>query len=259
VSRIGLGVLATGIALSLSACAGDDAGQRALADQVTKLSQQLETAQTRITHLEDVNAIEKLTRAYGYFIDKGLWSQVADLFAEDSTVEIGGEGIYKGKKGAERQFSMNFGKSIGRGPGKDGLKVGTLFNHPQFQGIVDVDPDGKTAKGRWRTLAQVAWSGKLAMWNEGVYENEYIKEDGVWKFKKMKFWSTYFTDFDKGWAKQGVPPIGRSANTSSKDFPPDEESPPESSSSMYPEHYFVPPFHYPNPVSGKPVTIPAEE
>jgi SnoaL-like protein len=257
-NRLALSLLATTVALCLSAC-GDDTRERALADQVAKLSSQLEAAETRITRMEDVHAIEKLTRSYGYYIDKGLWSQVVDLFAEDSTVEIGGEGIYKGKKGAERQFSLNFGKVIGRGPGQDGLHATTLFNHPQLQGVVDIDPDGHTAHGRWRTLAQVAWQGKLAMWNEGVYENEYVKEDGVWKFKKMKFWSTYFTNFDKGWAKEGVPPIGHSANTSSKDYPPDQESPPEDLRSMYPEHYFVPPFHYPNPVSGKPVTVPPEE
>lgn len=256
--RVRLGAVAAAVALGLAGC-GDDAQQRALADQVAKLSAQLEAAQTRVTHLEDVNAIEKLTRTYGYYIDKGLWSQVVELFAEDSSVEIGGEGIFKGKKGAERQFSLNFGKVIGRGAGQDGLHKTTLFNHPQFQGVVDVDPDGKTAHGRWRTLAQVAWYGKLAMWNEGVYENDYVKEDGIWKFKKMHFWSTYFTNFDKGWAKEGVPEIGRSANSSSKEYPPDQESPPEDLRSMYPEHYFVVPFHYPNPVSGKPVPIPAEE
>jgi hypothetical protein len=215
--------------------------------EVDALRARLDASEHRVQLLEDVNAIEKLNRAYGYYIDKGLWDQVVDLFAEDSSVEIEAGGVYLGKKGADRLFREKFGN------GKIGFADGTLFNHPQFQGIVDVDAAGKTAKGRWRTLAQVAWYGQSAFWNEGVYENEYVKEDGIWKFRKMKFWSTFFTPYDKGWAKQDVPPIGWGANMADNALPPDQPSDP--GYRMYPR-YFVPPFHYDNPVSGRPVAAP---
>ncbi len=42
----------------------------------------------------------------------------------------------------------------------------------------------------------------------------------------MKFWPTYFTDFDKGWAKQDLPDIGKQANTADPRFPPDKPSAP---------------------------------
>jgi len=243
-------------ALLLSACGGNQAQLNQLQAQVGQLTQQLDAAQQRVTRLEDTKAIEKLTRAYGYYIDKGLWSQVVDLFAEDGTVQLGGEGIYKGRQGVARQFSMWFGKGMGRGSGTDGLGKGVLFNHPQFQGIVDVDADGKTAHGRWRTLAQVAWQGRTAFWNEGVYENEYVKEDGVWKFKHMKFWATYFSPYNVGWDKLGSTAISRSANSPNKEFPPDELAAEADTKSLYPDYYFLPPFHYPNPVSGKEVKSP---
>jgi hypothetical protein len=242
------------VALVVAGCGGKQ--ERELASRVNALTEQFAQTHARLQTLEDVNAIEKLTRTYGYYIDKGMWSQVVDLFAEDSAVQLGAAGIYRGKKGADRMFAQGFGAGIGRGAGTDGLPRGVLFNHPQFQGVVDVDPGNRTAKGRWRTLAQVAWQGKVAVWNEGVYENVYVKEDGVWKFQLLKFWPTYFTEFDKGWAKQGVPAIGRSANTPSTRYAPDEPSPPQDSQSMYPD-YFMPPFHYPNPVSGKDVVAPA--
>jgi hypothetical protein len=225
------------------------------AAKVDTLTRQLNEVWARLQRLEDIKEIEKLTRTYGYYIDKGMWSQVVELFAEDSAVQLGAAGLYRGKKGADRMFAQGFGAGIGRGAGKDGLPPGVLFNHPQSQGVVDVDANGTTAKGRWRTLAQVAWHGRIAFWNEGVYENEYIKENGVWKFKLMKFWPTYFTEFDKGWAKQGIAEIGKAANTPNAKYPPDEPSAPEDSNSMYP-NYFMPPFHYPNPVSGKPVVAP---
>jgi hypothetical protein len=242
--------------LALGACQNKpDAG---LTAQVKTLTEQLAQTQTRLQTLEDVKEIEKLTRTYGYYIDKGMWSQVVDLFAEDSAVQLGGSGVFRGKKGADRMFAQGFGAGIGRGAGTDGLPYGVLFNHPQFQGVVDVDDGNKTAKGRWRTLAQVAWKGKVAFWNEGVYENEYVKEDGVWKFKLLKFWPTYFTEFDKGWAKQDLAEIGKGANSPSTTYAPDEPSPEADRQSMYPG-YFMPPFHYPNPVSGKPVVAPSAQ
>lgn len=242
----------------LGACSDPgDVQVRQLQAQVQQLSQQLDATQTRVTRLEDIHAIEKLTRAYGYYVSKGLWSQVVDLFADDGTVQLGGEGIYKGRKGVARLFSLAFGKGMGRGPGTDGLAQGVLFNHPQLMGIVDVDPDGTTAHGRWITLAQVAWHGKIAFWNEGVYENEYVKQGGVWKFQHMKFWPTYFTLYGVGWDKQDVPAIGRQADSPAKgEYAPDELAPEEDTKSMYPEYYFMPPFHFPNPVTGQPVHSP---
>ncbi|HWK74185.1 MAG TPA: nuclear transport factor 2 family protein [Povalibacter sp.] len=225
--------------LAISGCAR----QRPTVDtDMAAVLERLAATEKQLQQLQDVNAIEKLQRAYGYYVDKGLWDNVVDLFAEESTVEIEAGGVYVGKQGADRLFRQKFGS------GRIGFKDGVLFNHPQFQGIVDVDPSGTTAKGRWRTLAQVAWYGSVAFWNEGVYENEYVKQDGVWKFSKMKFWSTYFTPYDKGWAQQEPPPIGWGANMPDSKLPPDRPS--EPGYRMYPR-YFVPPFHYSNPVSGR--------
>ena len=47
--------------------------------------------------LEDQNAIEKLQRIYGFYTDKQLWTQAADLFVADGTIEVGGQGVYVGR------------------------------------------------------------------------------------------------------------------------------------------------------------------
>lgn len=228
-------------------CAALFLGGCASRAEVEALRARLDASERRAQALEDVNAIEKLNRAYGYYVDKGLWDQVVDLFAEQSSVEIEAGGVYLGKQGADRLFRQKFGQ------GRIGFSDGRLFNHMQLQGIVDVAPDGRSAQGRWRTLAQVAWYGQGAYWNEGVYENEYVKEDGTWKFSRMKFWSTFFTPYDRGWARQEVPPIGWGANMASEALPPDRQSDP--GYRMYPR-YFVPPFHFDNPVTGRPVELP---
>jgi hypothetical protein len=87
----------------------------------------------------------------------------------------------------------------------------------------------------------------------GVYENEYVKIDGVWQIKHDQVFNTYFVPYDVGW--KTVPERDPPGITPSN--PPD--SPPTMPFKMYPNQ-FVPPFHYPNPVTGNPVVTarPAE-
>ena len=100
---------------------------------------------------------------------------------------------------------------------------------------------------RWRAFIQIGIYQKAALWAEGPYEITYVKENGVWKFRTMHWFGTYFTPFDQGWAKMSF-----GNNGPSKDFPPD--APPSIKYDAFPGH-FVPPFHYPNPVTGRPWTM----
>jgi len=221
---------ATGIAMtSLGASA-----------RAATLEQRLAALEQRLERLDDRAAIEKLTRAYGYYVDKQLWDQVADCFSNDAVVEIAGRGVYRGREGVSRLFLQSMGG------GKIGLAPGALFNHMILQGIVDVDAAGHTAKGRWRAFVQIGQYHAFGLWSEGTYENEYVKRDGRWQISAMHFYATYYTPYDKGWAVHSLP-----NNGPSKSAPPD--SPPTVTYDVYPGHY-VPPFHYPNPVTGKPWT-----
>lgn len=207
------------------------------------LEARVRALEARLQNVEDIEAINKLTRAYGYYVDKAQWDQIADLFADESRVEIAGRGVYYDKTGADTLFR----KVMGRG--KIGLNEGQLFNHMILQGIVDVDADGKTAKGRWRAFIQVGQYQKIALWSEGTYENIYVKENGVWKFKDLHWFATFYTPFDAGWAKTALPNNGPST-----EFPPDK--PQSVKYDVFPGNY-VPPYHYPNPVTGKKWVAPA--
>src|SRR4051794_9040325 len=47
---------------------------------VASLQAQLNALQKQVGLLEDKAAIEKLQRAYGYYLDKQLWSEITPLF-----------------------------------------------------------------------------------------------------------------------------------------------------------------------------------
>lgn len=204
------------------------------------LQEQVRALQARLQRVEDKEAIEKLTRAYGFYVDKGQWSQIVDLFADDGRVEIAGRGVYIGKKSVDRMFRESLGG------GKNGLAPGFLFNHLVLQGIVDVAPDGKTAEGRWQVFAQVGMYERGATWAGGIFQNSYVKDGGVWKIKSMHYYATYYTPYADGWGKKATP-----NNGPSKEFPPD--APQSVQYDVFPGFY-VPPYHYPNPVTGKPWT-----
>jgi len=207
---------------------------------VAALQAQLTALQKRVGLLEDKAAIEKLQRAYGYYLDKQLWSEITPLFSDNGSVEIAQRGVYRGRKSIDIFFKQVMGH------GEDGLKKDHLFNHMILQGIVDVDPDGMHASGRWRALQWVMNYGKNGIYAEGPYENTYVKEHGVWKIQSMHYFDSYHVTEESGFLKDAVSPSGQTAA-----FPPDEQ--PSVAYDNYPGVY-VPPFHYPNPGNGRPWT-----
>ena len=213
-----------------------------MTDTERALLARVEALERRLQAAEDTQAIERLTRAYGYYLDKALWDEALALFTDDCSVEISALGVYLGKQ----QASVLFKDLLGKEPAlsdENGLVWGRLYNHMIVQGIVHVDADGRNASGRWRCFMQIAEFGKSAVWGEGPYEIRYRKgEDGLWRIRKLHFYRTYHTPFDQGWAKAKSPAGGVREH-----LPPD--LPPSVQYEPWPA-VFVPPFHYANPVSG---------
>jgi hypothetical protein len=45
---------------------------------------QVDRLEIAVIRAEDMRAIKNLQRAYGYYADRGLWDELADLFADDA-------------------------------------------------------------------------------------------------------------------------------------------------------------------------------
>jgi hypothetical protein len=205
----------------------------------------LEELQRRIQRLDDIKQIEQLQKIYGYYQDYGEWEKIANLFADtDPSVEESDRGVYKGKEGVRRYYVDLLGS---HGKSKRPGILNIIF---QLQGVVNVDPDGIQAKGRWYGMGMEAKptasinDGDLRQtWINGIYENEYIKENGKWKIQKLHFYLTFRTPFEDGWLK--VPVVGQ--NGPDPDVPPDA---PTTSYSPYPSSQ-RPPVYYKHPITGE--------
>lgn len=205
-----------------------------------------------VTRLNDIHAVRTLHFKYGYYIDMCLYDEAADLFAEDSVFYIL-NGIWRGKESIRRCYTGWFRSMFTQGV--NGPIYGFLLDHVMSQDIVDISDDGLTAYGRFRCLMQAGshetkqrkvppFDGQ--MWEGGIHENIYVKEDNIWKIKELNYNMLWQADFETGWAHSvaRVEPLVRTY--------PEDPLGPDELRPVYPmwPHTRVVPFHYPHPVTG---------
>jgi hypothetical protein len=203
------------------------------------LAAQLGTLERKAERLIAESDVLNLQNAYGDYADRKLWDDVADLFAEHGTMEIGQGGVYVGKASIRRGLEQ-FGPA--------GLREGELNDYIYLQPIVTVASDGASAKARGVYLGMTGRVGAGAEWREGLYENEYVRDNGVWKIATLHVYPRLVTDYDQGWAKDAKP-----LDPPSAAFPPDR--PPSAAYESYPK-FVIPPFHFRHPVTGRPPQYP---
>ena len=206
-------------------------GRQPQADADALLAQ----AEQQVVRVKDFHEIDNLTSAYGYYLDKNLWNDLANLFAAHGSIELAQRGAYVGRERV-RAFLFNVF-------GKEGPTEGRLGNHLQYQPVIHVATDGQTAKVRSRMMQQLNF-GQRASMGASLYENEFVKEDGVWKFSVDHTFNTWTAGYDGGWVRSP----GRTVPGPSRTFPPD--TPPTFTFQMFPTVYEIP-FHYPHPVTGR--------
>lgn len=218
----------------VSACS-DQSGQVAPGPDLSVLETRLAALQERAQRLRDANDIKRLQRAYGYYLDEALWDELADLFTENATIEYARDGLYRGKDRIREYFNH-------LGGNQTGLSDGQLNEHFQLMPVITLAEDGMSAMGRWRAVILNGELGENAMWGEGPYENEYVKEDGIWKISKVRWYQTIMVPYEGAW---GLNEDITKGIYVSPQFPPDE--PQTDTFGSWPET-FLPPFHFDNPV-----------
>jgi len=166
-----------------------EAGDRTAADLVSG-------ADAIAAALIDEGEVQNLQAAYGYYVDRKMWSDVADLFAEGATYDVAGEGLYQGREAIRARFTSL---------GEIGLKEGEVNDHLQLDPVVTLAPGGETATIRGFELQMTGQHGGASAWAFGIFENGYVKEDGVWKISSVKIGPRFAADYDIGWARDLLP------------------------------------------------------
>lgn len=159
----------------------------------------------RLNRMEDETAVQNLQHMYGYYLDRKHFDDIADLFVKGGT--------WNGKTNVKETLVSLYGAPQ--------MRYGELFDHIMLGTVATVAPDGKTAMARTTELAQVGLINEYARWELGTYENKFVKDGGVWKLQAVNYYKRLVSNYDKGWAKEGL------------------------------GEFAFPAFHFPNPVTGK--------
>lgn len=227
-------------------------------DQDVDLKATVDRLARRVDRLESAQAVRNLQHQYGYYLDKCLYSEVVELFAADCEIIFMG-GRYLGVPGARRLYTGRFRTTFT--DGRNGPMPGFLLDHPQLQDVVHIDEDGEHAHARFRTLMQAGThetiiaagqkrSSADQWWEGGLYENRYVRENGVWKIQVLRYQPIWHAVYDQGWTHTRPNYVPNATQTYPEaEFGPDElvGDPHE----LWPGTAVVP-FHYPHPVTGEP-------
>lgn len=228
-------VIMAGLALLLVHAPLEAQAQRGVDAEIAELT-------ARVERLEGARAVKKLQRAFGFYVDRGLWGDAADLFTDQGSIEIGVDGVYVGKDRIREYLKRLHG-------GQEGLIYGQLNEWITLQPAVFVSEDGQSATARWRDQGMLGQYKQHAEWRDGVYENRYVKENGVWKIDSLHLYVNFVAPYEKGWARL-KPGEGLVRSQASIDFPPDRG--PSVDYRPFPEVQ-VPPFQVMHPVTGQPI------
>ncbi|MEG3146787.1 nuclear transport factor 2 family protein [Sphingomonas sp. RT2P30] len=150
----------------------------------------------RIARLNDEDAVRNVQNAYGYYVDRRMWSDVVDLFADGAAVHIAGAGDFAGRAGVRRAMERM---------GPEGLNHGQLNDRPIFDLTVEISPGGREAFARGIEIGMLGDADKHeGFWEFSTFRNRFVKQGGVWKLQALSITPLMRADYAHGWGNGGI-------------------------------------------------------
>lgn len=136
------------------------------------LLNRLAALEARIAHVEDLEAIQKMTYEYFNCVTLGKTENLIDFFAQDCSFEIP-RGCITGRENVKSYLDELCGWHTGA--------ESNFLIHP----IIEVE--GDKATGQWLIyfINTYYLTAQPMFVTASMYNNKYIKENGQWKFKKI--------------------------------------------------------------------------
>lgn len=181
-------------------CTSDEAGQPIPpADSVAPPTRHgIAALAARVQRLGDEDAVRNLQNAFGYYVDRRMWPDAVDLFAEECAAELTPGEVHRGKPGVHHALAQM---------GPEGLTSGELNERPIFDLIVEVAPGGAEAHASGIEIGMLAGAARpRGAWSFGRFRNRFVKEDGLWKLKELRVHRLVEADYPSGWGSAPAAP-----------------------------------------------------
>ncbi len=86
-------------------------------------------------------------------------------------------------------------------------RKGILNDHPIFDTIVDISPDGQEATASGIEIGMVGDANtRAASWEFNVFRNRFIKDRGLWKLQGLDITPTMVSNYSAGWGNGSIVP-----------------------------------------------------
>ena len=150
----------------------------------------LAALESRITVIEDIEAIKRLKAKYLRCIDMKLWDEVVECFTEDATTDYT-DGQYQ-QQGRDQIVGF-----LKKGLGRDHFFGFHQCHHPE------IEMTGKTtARGVWSLHYYMIDSREKKGYQCGAfYKDEYVKVNGTWKMKSTGYTRVFEENWDRNETK----------------------------------------------------------
>jgi len=151
--------------------------------------------EARIRRLEDLEAIKRIKHKYFRCIDQGLWDEIGNCFAEEGIADYDPEAPLQGRAAITKFFKENIAPAY------------SMCVHQGHNPELELTSD-TTATGIWQLENfMLTAETNTGFWIAGSYEDDYIKEKGEWKINRTKVILIFWSDIEKGWAKERFTPM----------------------------------------------------
>ena len=159
----------------------------------------------RIARLNDEDAVRNLVHAYGYYVDRRMWTDVIDLLADHALVRLGADGSDSARRG------RSAARAVFERMGPEGLRYGETNEHPLFDLVVRIEPDARTAVARGIQLGILGdVRAREAYWEFAVLSVRAVKgEDGLWRMAAIECDTLCRAAYADGWGAGGAVPSAR--------------------------------------------------
>lgn len=179
----------------------------------------LDTLARDVDRTESLRAVLNLQRTYAQYAQAGLWEDVGALFAPEGTFTF--DGLIKPQQTVKGPAAIAAFLRTRYGGGYEGLKADGLSTMMIDAPVANLAADGNSAQVRWESWTFHGARGQARV-EGGVYENRYVRQDGVWKIAEAHYYPEFDGSYEAGWTNWGggkLPVVPRHYNEDTAGIP----------------------------------------
>jgi SnoaL-like protein len=160
------------------------------------LDAKVKELEAKVQELYDREAVRDLRYRYHEYINEGKFDQIHELFTEDGEIDFAHLGKGKGHEEITRFYS-----AINAKPSAADKSFPRITWVKQFIHNHVVHLHGNTGSGISYMEAKPVFNGESFLVAARI-DDEYVKQNGQWKLKKMTLVPYFMVPLKEGWAQE---------------------------------------------------------